>query len=509
MIQQEIFDLSMGLAMSSSQAPHSSCLGMRFQRRLHRQKLYIRKRAGQLWRFVKKLRVRLFLGGRGGRNRVVASEQHQAPAPAPAPGGGECSTPSRKNPRNKIKIVKKSTSILFEEVQAPAGEWSLIPGLPHDVALQCLARVPRVEHCLLRAVCRSWRWIVETPDFVEQRRLLGCAEDWLYLHVGTSPHLDERRDRDGSSKRGSSSGGKWQLVGGFSLWHALDPYRYKWHALPPIPYDESVTGGQVVLGATSVVMNGNLFVIGGAPFGKAAIRDVWVYNPLRNRWKRAAQMITPRFACLAATIKGKLYVIGGSGICHLTGYSLPCLEVYNPKTDSWSYKASARGIVTAHPCSPLKYIAVVDDKLCVIGPQNVTGRINAGMYDPESDSWLEIKPGLRSGWGKASTVMDGLLYTLDFGCYQQYVAEKDSWLPVKGKNADSLLEWDPRLVSAMAGSNGKLYMVGTMGPALIVVIAPVRGGKVNQNVCWHTMKLPNGVDFLGDLGHCSCQVITF
>jgi hypothetical protein len=27
-------------------------------------------------------------------------------------------------------------------------------------------------------------------------------------------------------------------------------------------------------------------------------------------------------------------------------------------------------------------------------------------------------------------------------------------------------------------------------------------------VRWHTMKLPNGIDFLGDLGYCSCQIIS-
>lgn len=48
--------------------------------------------------------------------------------------------------------------------------------------------------------------------------------------------------------------------------------RYRWHALPPIPYDVKYTGGHVVLGASSVVFNGNLHVVGGAPFGRPALR---------------------------------------------------------------------------------------------------------------------------------------------------------------------------------------------------------------------------------------------
>jgi len=237
-------------------------------------------------------------------------------------------------------------------------------------------------------------------------------------------------------------------------------------------------------------------------------RDMWVYNPGKNRWRKSKPMLTPRFGCLLGVIGNKLYVVGGSGVCHITGYSLPCLEIYDPVTNTWQFAASGRGRVTTHPCSPLKHVAVVDNKLCVTGPHNLTGGVNSGMYDPELDLWTEIKPGLQSGWGKPSTMLDGKLYTIGFGCYQQYLPECDMWQPVKGQSAGTLLEWDPRLVSTMAASNGKLYMVGTMGHALIVVIAPVKDGQVSQSVRWHTMKLPNGIDFLGDLGYCSCQIIS-
>ncbi len=99
--------------------------------------------------------------------------------------------------------------------------WSLIPGLPKELAMQCLARVPRVSHGKMRAVCRTWRHMVESAEFLELRKHLGLSEDWLYLHVGTSPRLLEAPSSVGC--RGGSS--RWQLVGGFSLWHALDPFR--------------------------------------------------------------------------------------------------------------------------------------------------------------------------------------------------------------------------------------------------------------------------------------------
>lgn len=417
--------------------------------------------------------------------------------------------------RKRLKIVRPGRWRKFAQKELPikstefcntchtefeGNDLSIFPGLPNDLGLQCLARVPRVYHCSLRAVSKSWRQSFDSCEFLEQRKLLGCSEDWLYLHIGTSPHLDERSQ----GKRI-----RWQLIGGYSQWHALDPQRYKWYALPPIPYDRVLTGGQVILGAASAVWQGKLYVIGGAPFGKAAIRDVWMYDPRKNKWRRVASMSTPRFGCLVGVINNKLYVVGGSGMCHLTGYSLPCLEVYDPITNTWSYAASARGAVADNPSNPLKHVAVVDGNLCVTGPHGIRGRVNGGMYNPITDTWSEIKPGLREGWGKPSTVMDGKLYIIDFGGYKQYIPEDDRWVPVKCQPEDFLLGWDPRLILAMSSSKDKIYLVGTMGSALIAMIVPVKNGKISQSIRWHTMKLPNGIDFLGSLGHCSCQILGY
>eukprot|EP00253_Pinus_taeda_P000064 PITA_00064 len=377
---------------------------------------------------------------------------------------------------------------------------SIFPGLPNDLGLQCLAMVPRFYHSSLRAVSRAWRHSIDSCEFLEERKLLGCSEDWLYLHIGTSPHLDERSQ--GNRVR-------WQPIGGYSQWHALDPQRYRWYALPPIPYDRALTGGQVILGAGSAVLQGKLYVIGGAPFGKAALRDVWMYDPRKNKWRRMASMSTPRFGCLVGVIDNKLYVVGGSSMCHMIGYSLPCLEVYDPITNTWRYAASAGCVIADNPSNPLKHVAVVDGNLCVIGPESIRGRINGGTYDPVTDTWSKIKPGLQEGWGKPSTVMDGKLYIIDFSGYKQYIPEDDRWVTVKCRPEDFLLGWDPRLILTMSSSKEKIYLVGTTGSALFAMIVPVKNGKISQNIRWHTLKLPNGIDFLGSMGDCTCQILGY
>lgn len=221
-------------------------------------------------------------------------------------------------------------------------------------------------------------------------------------------------------------------------------------------------------------------------------------------------MLTPRFGCLVGVIGQSVYVIGGSEVCHVsTGLSnISGLEIFDSELGRWRSGASARGQVSQHPCSPLRHVAVVDGKLLVSGPQRLRGRTNAGMYDPALNVWSDINPGLESGWGKPSAILDGRLYTLGFHGYQEYCPARDVWVPVPGKGGDGFLEWDPRLVTAMAAGTAKLYMVGTMGPALILVVAPVRDGAVHEPSRWHTMRLPSGVEFLGDLSFCSCQIIS-
>lgn len=78
------------------------------------------------------------------------------------------------------------------------------------------------------------------------------------------------------------------------------------------------------MGVASAVMQGKLYVIGGALFCKEAIRDVWMHDPRKNKWTKMASMSTPHFSCLIGVIDNKQYVVGGSGMCHLTGYSLLC-----------------------------------------------------------------------------------------------------------------------------------------------------------------------------------------
>ncbi|CAI5493225.1 unnamed protein product [Closterium sp. Naga37s-1] len=79
----------------------------------------------------------------------------------------------------------------------------LLPGLPDDVALSCLARVPRGLYGSLKLVCRSWHAAIEGSELYTQRSNLGATESWLHLIPLRSSH-----------------------------WFAYSPVLSRWFALP-------------------------------------------------------------------------------------------------------------------------------------------------------------------------------------------------------------------------------------------------------------------------------------
>ncbi len=74
-----------------------------------------------------------------------------------------------------------------------------------------------------------------------------------------------------------------------------------------------------------VTVNGKIYAIGGEAAGPPlkvkgkiyatigpAVSTVEVYDPATNTWSAAAPMPTARSSLTAATVKGKIYAIGGA-----------------------------------------------------------------------------------------------------------------------------------------------------------------------------------------------------
>lgn len=57
----------------------------------------------------------------------------------------------------------------------------LISGLPDDLAIACLIRVPAMFHHMLKKVSKPWRACVSSAAFLDRRGQLGLRDHWLLV----------------------------------------------------------------------------------------------------------------------------------------------------------------------------------------------------------------------------------------------------------------------------------------------------------------------------------------
>ena len=150
--------------------------------------------------------------------------------------------------------------------------------------------------------------------------------------------------------------------------------------------------------------NGKIYVIGGGarlvPGGPnwVPIDNTWEYDPAADSWRALAPMPTPRGGAVAATVAGKIYVLGGGSVhpgqkvVGLTGTvphrALITNEMYDPATNRWETRMTMP--------TPRNHaaIGVANNKIYVIGgrvasvfvvPSNNVDVVEE--YDPATDSW--------------------------------------------------------------------------------------------------------------------------
>ncbi|KAG6570342.1 F-box/kelch-repeat protein, partial [Cucurbita argyrosperma subsp. sororia] len=69
----------------------------------------------------------------------------------------------------------------------------LIPGLPDELGLDCITRLPYTTHRLASAVCRRWRQLISSSHFYYHRRKLRRHPSSLLLRSDSSPSLFHHR----------------------------------------------------------------------------------------------------------------------------------------------------------------------------------------------------------------------------------------------------------------------------------------------------------------------------
>ncbi|KQJ99930.1 F-box/kelch-repeat protein At2g44130 [Brachypodium distachyon] len=185
------------------------------------------------------------------------------------------------------------------------GELTLIPGLPEDAAMECLARVPSRWHRPMRHVCRGWRRAVGSPEFRRRRRIAGSTEDIVYL-VQAAP---------ADKSKSSTTPECWLATANLTT----GDWRRVTHAVPLFAQCASVAGHHVA-------------VLGGwDPDTLRPARDVRVLDAQAATWRRGQPMPDARsfFGCAGSDDGDVVHVAGGHD------------ESRRPLRSGWAYSVAA------------------------------------------------------------------------------------------------------------------------------------------------------------------------
>ena len=124
--------------------------------------------------------------------------------------------------------------------------------------------------------------------------------------------------------------------------HVYDPATGTWAARADMPTARALFGASAV--------GGTIYAVGGTTIGLDKLAVVEAYDTATDTWTRRADLPTPRNALSTAVVDGKVYAIGGWGIDRPEGGwesldktavvpDFSTVEVYDPKTDTWATRA--------------------------------------------------------------------------------------------------------------------------------------------------------------------------
>ncbi|XP_051134975.1 F-box/kelch-repeat protein At1g80440 [Andrographis paniculata] len=196
----------------------------------------------------------------------------------------------------------------------------LIPGLPDEIGLECLVRVPRRSFPAVAAVCRSWNRQIRLPEFWTRRRLSGSTRGVVVLSQAV---VDPTREV-GSEK---SVAPVYRLT-------VFEPGTGYWARLPAAP---GCADGLPMFCRIAGVGR-SLVVIGGwNPATGEVSSGVLVYDFVSGAWRRGADMPGCRrsfFACAGSNLDDRtVYVAGGHDG---DKQALKSTLAYDVAGDNWS-----------------------------------------------------------------------------------------------------------------------------------------------------------------------------
>uniref|UniRef100_A0A5B7BT57 F-box domain-containing protein n=1 Tax=Davidia involucrata TaxID=16924 RepID=A0A5B7BT57_DAVIN len=314
----------------------------------------------------------------------------------------------------------------------------LIPGLPDDVGLECLIRVPYKHISSVASVCRSWKVEIELSEFWWHRKAAGFSRSVVVL---AQARVDPTR------------------TPGIMKCLATPVYRLtvceldtcSWSEMPPVP---GYSGGLPMFCQVAGV-GLNLVVMGGwNPVTWEVSNAVFIYNFVLGRWRRGADMpggSRSFFAC-ASDCDRTVFVAGGHDD---EKNSLRSALAYDVAKDEWSRLPDMAG--ERDECKGLFH----GDKFHVIGGYHteMQGRFerSAETFDVATWQWDQVQEDFLETATCPSTCVnsqDGRQYMCR-GDGDVAVLQNSTWQPV------AELPAEVHNTSYVTAWQGKMLVIGS------------------------------------------------
>lgn len=297
----------------------------------------------------------------------------------------------------------------------------LIPGLPDEIAEQCLLLLPFPDLAVARSVSTAWKRAISSPSFVKSREDLELSQPYILVFAFRNPTARMQ-------------------------WQAFDPRSRRWIVLPPMPCDSPVCPKGFACAA--IPRQGALFVLGGMRSDtETPLRTLVTYRAATNSWAVGPPMPTARSFFAAGSIDGKVFAAGGADAG--PSGTLVSVECYDTERGRWGKVANMRRGLARYDA------AVIGRKLFVTEgwswPFSFSPR--GAVYDVDRDTWEEMSAGMKEGWtGWSAVVEDRLFVVSEHGdCkVKVYSPVEDAWRYVVGEGVPRQLK-KPYVVCGLDG----------------------------------------------------------
>ncbi|KAK9273228.1 hypothetical protein L1049_018035 [Liquidambar formosana] len=192
----------------------------------------------------------------------------------------------------------------------------LFPGLPEELGLECLTRLPYTAHPVASRACRRWRDLLQSQEFYYLRNQCGYTHKVACLvQALPGPVVSDERKLGGSPSFGITV---FDPVSG--IWERVDPVPKFPDGLPLFCQLSSCEGKLVVMG-------------GWHPVTYEPVKDVFVYDFTTRRWRQGKEMPSKRTFFAIGALEDRIYVAGGHDE---NKNALKSAWAYDLRRDEWS-----------------------------------------------------------------------------------------------------------------------------------------------------------------------------